>query len=294
MVTTRRSISVRSTPVKESPAQRIYPSLTDAEETSDEDEEDDHEEFSTTIPDSSKLNISSNSSFNSSYSSFNTSNQSEANINFFYVFLGLFIVCIAYWLFPGASDPVHTRQEFGQRLATVLKAHPTFSSQDRAQLKSAANRWFDNSTRDPVVVILYTSDRSASLLDDLAKTTASFLGKKTTIVTSTGNTQRAHLHATFENTLRGDTKSTIGMRAIEDLSWDAPLVLHSFADADHIKVSRPIIWLQVTRDESLKGRTCDEAIASKLTSSWLASGGIVDNVTPVISRVLQFAICLDW
>ncbi|GMT03800.1 hypothetical protein PENTCL1PPCAC_25974 [Pristionchus entomophagus] len=301
MVTTRRSVSARSPPVNESPTQRVYPVLSDAEESSNEDEEDDHEESSTTHPDPPKLNTSSDSSFNSSSSSFNSSNLRGEDFNFLYGFLGLVIVCLVYWLLAGRSPhPDQTRSAYGKLVGTVLKAYPTITDHDRAQLGSAASRWFDNTTADPVVVIIYAAETSAALLDDLTTSTASFLGKKTTVVTSTPTTARSDLHSTFDNTLRGGSKSTIGMRQIEKLSWDTPLVLHAFADADHVRPdadapSRPLIWLQVTRDDSLKGSlSCDAAIERTLTSSWLASGGTVDNVAPVISRVLQFTVCLDW
>ncbi|GMR34177.1 hypothetical protein PMAYCL1PPCAC_04372, partial [Pristionchus mayeri] len=295
MVTTRRSVSSVKPPVKESLTQRVYPRLSDAEESSNEDEEiDDHEESSTTHLDAVELNASSSTSFNSSSSSFNRSSFSEADLNYVHVFVGLLVVCLVYWLIAGRSRPEPTRPGFGKLLGTVIKAYPAFSAHDRAQLGSAADRWFDNSTKDPVVVIIYATDASSSLLDDLATSTASFLGKRTTVVTSTTTTQRAHLHGTFENTLRGGAKSTIGLREIEKLPWDTPLVLHTFADADHIATSRPFIWLQVSRDDSLKGLSCDDAITRTLTSSWLASGGNVDNVAPVISRVLQFTVCLDW
>lgn len=295
MVTTRRSISVRSPPATESPRQRIYPDLEaePGEESSNEDEEDDHEESSTTHPDAAKY--SSNSSFNSSSSSFNTSSHEERNFNFLYCFLALFLVCLVYWLLSGRGlTPVEpSRSEFGKRMGPVLKKYPQFSERDRAQLRSAFDRWFDSSTKDPVVVIIYAPD-SSLFLDDLTTSTASALGRKTTVVTSTASTARSDLHSTFENTLKGGSKSTIGLREIEKLRWDTPLVLHAFADSDHIAASRPLIWLQVTRDDSLKGHSCDAAIERTLTSSWLASGGNEDNVAPVISRVLQFTVCLDW
>ncbi|GMT34730.1 hypothetical protein PFISCL1PPCAC_26027, partial [Pristionchus fissidentatus] len=305
VVTTRRSLSTRSTapPVNESPTkQRVYPVLSEVEGSEEEPDtmEDDHEESSTTHRTErlKSRGVSREHSFNSSSSSFNTSTTTASEFPYGYAFLGLIVFCIVgvllQFLLGAKSIAEPTRTEYGKLLGTVLKAYPTVSARDRTQLRIAADRWFDNSTVDPVVVVIYAPAASAHLLDDLTTTTGSLLGRKTTVVSSTPGTQRAHLHATLDNTLKGGSKSTIGLRAIEKLSWDVPLVLQSFADADHVVKSRPLIWLQVTRDDSLKGLSCDVAIEETLTSSWLASGGTVDNVAPVISRILQFTVCLDW
>ncbi|GMR42987.1 hypothetical protein PMAYCL1PPCAC_13182, partial [Pristionchus mayeri] len=194
---------------------------------------------------------------------------------------------------PQASSEI-TRAEFGRIMNSVEKEHPEITERDRMQLRAAANRWFDSSSLDPVVVIIYASESSSKLLDDFTTATSSFLGQDLTVINASEDTERAFLHETFERTLSGGSKSTIGIRRPEKLPWEAALVLHAFADGDYVAASRPLIWLQVTRDDTFAFASCDEAIESILMKSWTSSGGTEGNVAPIISRVLQFTVCLDW
>ncbi|GMR42983.1 hypothetical protein PMAYCL1PPCAC_13178, partial [Pristionchus mayeri] len=142
------------------------------------------------------------------------------------------------------------------------------------QLTAAVNRWFDSSSADPVVVVIYSS--GTELLEDLASSTSSFLGKDTSIFRATDRTTRAVLHDAFETGLNNGPLSSIGIQELEKLSWEAALVLHYFADGDYASDSRPLMWLQVTLYE--------KSHAMLLLKGFSSHRGFVVEATKTTSR----------
>ncbi|GMS98716.1 hypothetical protein PENTCL1PPCAC_20891, partial [Pristionchus entomophagus] len=108
-----------------------------------------------------------------------------------------------------------------------------------------AFRWFDASSADPVVVVIYASAGASTLLAEMTLATGSFLGQQTTVFRASADTKRAQLHAIFDQTLVGEDTSLAPTNRRSGYAWDSPLVLHSFADGNLVADSRPLIWLQV-------------------------------------------------
>lgn len=93
------------------------------------------------------------------------------------------------------------------------------------------------------------------------------------------------------------------LEGIEKLSWDAPLVLHAFADHESFPISNALLVVSVALDaypdtsqvcytNGRQVQNCDDIVEEHLKRRWQETGGRADQILPIFARILGYSVCL--
>ncbi|VDM77158.1 unnamed protein product [Strongylus vulgaris] len=102
---------------------------------------------------------------------------------------------------------------------------------------------------------------------------------------------RSELHDSLDRVAHSTVPLAI-LDGVEYLGWDAPLALHAFADDSSTTHPHTLLFLTIKKSFHRDAKECEQSVMEYLSERWIGTGGSMDNVSPILSRIMQFLICV--
>ncbi|VDL69388.1 unnamed protein product [Nippostrongylus brasiliensis] len=159
-------------------------------------------------------------------------------------------------------------------------------------LAFVGKQWFTMKQKSPVFLMIIgnRSVEVASAVSELLRF-ASLDDEPLNIYNLTAHSTRVDLHEQIARVASSSFPFMV-LNGINYLTWDAPLVLHTFADYNSHAYSNTLLLLTVSKQFDGTKMDCERSLLDYLTDTWVQAGGTIDNVTPVMSRIMQHIIFL--
>ncbi|WKY17176.1 hypothetical protein Q1695_001640 [Nippostrongylus brasiliensis] len=159
-------------------------------------------------------------------------------------------------------------------------------------LAFVGKQWFTMKQKSPVFLMIIgnRSVEVASAVSELLRF-ASLDDEPLNIYNLTSHSTRVDLHEQIARVASSSFPFMV-LNGINYLTWDAPLVLHTFADYNSHAYSNTLLLLTVSKQFDGTKMDCERSLLDYLTDTWVQAGGTIDNVTPVMSRIMQHIIFL--
>ncbi|KAJ1362177.1 hypothetical protein KIN20_021613 [Parelaphostrongylus tenuis] len=182
-------------------------------------------------------------------------------------------------------------QDFETRVSQKMRIFENVTGDDIYTLLFVGKQWLMMLQESPIV-LLVTGKQSRDVVNTISDAfgEAFELSRPVDTVELTAQSNRADLHESLSRALHSDVPIAV-LNGIDQLFWDAPLVLQAFSDNSFVPSPHALLLLSVRKSFLGPKKVCERSLMEYLNATWISSGGSVDSVSPILSRIMQFIIC---
>ncbi|ETN82587.1 hypothetical protein NECAME_07879 [Necator americanus] len=146
--------------------------------------------------------------------------------------------------------------------------------------------------KSPIVLIV-AGEESELIVRALSEVfcAAFHISSSVLVIDLTSESVREKLHEGLDRAVHSTVPLAI-LNGVDHLGWDSPLILHAFADDSSLTTSRALLLLTMKKNFHVSKEQCEKSVMEYLSAKWINGGGSADNVFPILSRIMQFLICL--
>uniref|UniRef100_A0A915C9B5 Uncharacterized protein n=1 Tax=Parascaris univalens TaxID=6257 RepID=A0A915C9B5_PARUN len=223
---------------------------------------------------------------------------SDSGVSPSILFLCLFAVVILisisvyYYSQSTAVTTAKTLENYRLQMARLLKKrYPKEGDKTRNILRLIGEKLILQEAIEPYVVLI-AGERAANFSADIVNVFLNVTnrGAMERIILN-GQKKRYELDKEIMRSLSKGSKTVI-LDGVDKLRGDTPLSLHSVCDPDHSPFSSALILLTINRPLRALDSQCEIAVSSLLVYEWRSEYMNKDRISPIISRITSYVICL--
>ncbi|CAJ0609629.1 unnamed protein product [Cylicocyclus nassatus] len=181
---------------------------------------------------------------------------------------------------------------FEKHLSEFATHFENVTKEELGVIFHVGRQWFLMRQKRPVVLIVAgnESERFVRVLSEVFRSSFQIPSPIVDLDLSS-ELVRSELHGNLDRVVHSTVPLAI-LDGVEHLGWDAPLALHAFADDSSTAHPHTLLFLTVRKSFQRSAKECERSVMEYLSERWIGTGGSTDNVTPILSRIMQFLICV--
>lgn len=221
----------------------------------------------------------------------------NSNWNYIYIFcviVGILVVACMFVRFPNSSRLEDTLlRKYRQRMGRLLKEkYPREESNTKNILRLLGEKWINQERMEPYTVLI-TGSKAKIFASDITSVFTEVLQRgEVEKIFCDAQKERHQLDNEIASSLKKTSKTVI-LNDIDKLRGEAPLSLHSLCDPDYSPHPSALILLTITRSSLGSYPKCEQAVSSLLLDEWQTGFMDSNKISPILSRITSYVICLE-